>query len=240
MVAMRCRALRRPPGGSAERSAAAARDNLAAMSSAAPRSTDVEVEWQFDALDLRPAERWFAALSPPRAGEISTPSAVATVLSALTATPRAAERLVDTYFDTSDWRIGRSGHVLRVRHRGGRARGDPEGIGAVTGRACGDGWRSPSPCPWTASVPSGPRGRWAGGCAPWPASGPCKPILEVRTRRRPFDLAVSTQTVAEAALDETTIVVGHDHQPVRLQRVEVEVEPAWVEALHPRGRHPAA
>ncbi len=62
---------------------------------------------------------------------------------------------------------------------------------------------------------------------------PLQAILEVRTRRRPFDLAVSAQRVAEAALDETTIIVGHDHQPVRLQRVEVEVEPTWVGRLTP-------
>ncbi len=60
---------------------------------------------------------------------------------------------------------------------------------------------------------------------------PLQPILEVRTRRRPFDLRVSGETVAEAALDETTIVVGNEHQPVRLQRVEVEVVPAWVDRL---------
>ncbi len=62
---------------------------------------------------------------------------------------------------------------------------------------------------------------------------PLQAILEVRTRRRPFDLSLSDETVAEAALDETTIVVGLDNQPVRLQRVEVEVEPAWVERLTP-------
>ena len=62
---------------------------------------------------------------------------------------------------------------------------------------------------------------------------PLQAILEVRTRRRPFDLAVSAQRVAEAALDQTTIIVGHDHQPVRLQRVEVEVEPTWGGRLTP-------
>src|SRR5579871_3776536 len=41
--------------------------------------------------------------------------------STLTARPLPTERLVDTYMDTGDWRIGRSGFVLRVRHRGGRA-----------------------------------------------------------------------------------------------------------------------
>ncbi len=78
---------------------------------------DVEVEWQFDALDLRPAERWFGALSTERVGDPSsqTLSAPDVVLSAVIAVAKPAERLVDTYFDTADWRIGRSGHVLRVR-----------------------------------------------------------------------------------------------------------------------------
>ncbi len=200
------------------------------MSRAAPK--DVEVEWQFDALDLRPAERWFAALSPPRAGEISTPSAVGTVLSALTAAPRPAERLVDTYFDTSDWRIGRSGHVLRVRNRAGRGEVTLKGLSQsdaglrrrleVTEPLPVDGvgaLGALGPVGWRLRALAGKR--------------PLQPILEVRTRRRPVDLSVSGQTVAEAALDETTIVVGNDSQPVRLQRVEVEVEPAWVEGLTP-------
>ena len=122
MLTVRCR---QPVvrGRNGKRLPAATGDNLAAMASAAPTDDEVEIEWQFDALDLRPAERWFAALAPERAvGIVTTPSAVQTMLSALAATPRAAERLVDTYFDTSDWRIGRSGHVLRVRHRGGARR----------------------------------------------------------------------------------------------------------------------
>ncbi|HXQ91253.1 MAG TPA: CHAD domain-containing protein [Acidimicrobiales bacterium] len=193
---------------------------------------DVEVEWQFDALDLRPAERWFGALSTPRLGGISTLSDPGVTLSALTATARPAERLADTYFDTADWRIGRSGHVLRVRHRGGRAEvtlkglaqstaglrrrlevTEPlpaDGVGALTGEG---------PVGWRLRALAGKR--------------PLQVILEVRTRRRPYDLRVSDETVAEAALDETTISVGNDHQPVRLQRVEVEVEPGWVERLTP-------
>ena len=34
-------------------------------------SADTEVEWQLDALDLRPAERWFGAL-PPNATPLNT------------------------------------------------------------------------------------------------------------------------------------------------------------------------
>jgi CHAD domain-containing protein len=193
---------------------------------------DVEVEWQLDALDLRPAERWFGALSAPRVGAIPTLSEPDTSLSAVTAIAKPAERLADTYFDTADWHIGRSGHVLRVRHRGGRAEvtlkslaasnaglrrrlevTEPlpeDGVGALAGSG---------PVAWRLRALAGKR--------------PLQAILEVRTRRRPYDLRVSDETVAEAALDETTISVGADHQPVRLQRVEVEVQPAWVERLTP-------
>jgi CHAD domain-containing protein len=197
-----------------------------------PSPNDVEVEWQLDALDLRPAERWFGTLSTPRVGSESTLSDTDNALSAVTASAKPAERLVDTYFDTADWQIGRSGHVLRVRNRAGRAEvtlkslaksaaglrrrlevTEPlpaDGLGALGG----DG-----PVGWRLRALAGKR--------------PLQPILEVRTRRRPYDLRVSNETVAEAALDETTISVGKDNQPVRLQRVEVEVQPAWVERLTP-------
>jgi CHAD domain-containing protein len=193
---------------------------------------DVEVEWQLDALDLRPAERWFGALSAPHAGDVSALHALDTTLSAFTAIARPAERLADTYFDTTDWRIGRSGHVLRVRHRGGRAEVTLKSLAKSTA-----GLRrrlevtEPLPADGVGALGgSGPVGWRLRALA---GKRPLQAILEVRTRRRPYDLRVSEETVAEAALDETTISVGDDHQPVRLQRVEVEVKPAWVEKLTP-------
>ena len=76
-------------------------------------------------------------------------------------------------------------------------------------------------------------GRSASGCAPWSGTRTLDPVLEVRTRRRPFDLRVDEEIVAEIALDETVISVGQGGRPVRLRRVEVEVVPAWVETLAP-------
>jgi hypothetical protein len=61
----------------------------------------VEVEWQFDALDLRPVERWLATL-PTLAVETDGGGTV----TALAQTPR---RLVDSYLDTDDWRVARAG-----------------------------------------------------------------------------------------------------------------------------------
>src|SRR5665213_4131482 len=185
------------------------RDILAEMSSGAP--TDVEVEWQFDALDLRPAERWFAALSTARSSESMTLTASDSALSAVIAIPKPTERLVDTYFDTSDWRIGRSGHVLRVRHRGGR--------GEVTLKSLAQakaGLRRrlevTEPLPADGLVALGASGPVGWRLRALVGKRPLQSILEVRTRRRPFDLRVSQETVAEAALDDTTIVVGNEQQ----------------------------
>jgi CHAD domain-containing protein len=200
------------------------------VNAAAP--TDSEIEWQLDALDLRPVERWLAGL-PGLPSHVSFAEiAPDLVTSTVTALPRPAERLVDTYLDTADWRIGRSGFVLRVRHRGGRgevtlkdvvrAKGGlrrrlevteplpPEGVEALGAQG---------PVGWRLRALAGKR--------------PLQPVLEVRTRRRPYDLCVSDERVAEVALDDTTIGVSNDHQPVRLQRVEVEVTAPWVKRLTP-------
>ena len=58
-------------------------------------------------------------------------------------------------------------------------------------------------------------------------------MLQVRTRRRPFVLRVGGVDVAEVALDDTIIVVGTGQRPMQLRRVEVEVQPEWLEALEP-------
>ena len=70
----------------------------------------VEIEWQFDALDLRPVERWLSTLST-----LSIDGDPAQTITALAKTPR---RLVDTYLDTDDWRMANAGFVLRIRRRG--------------------------------------------------------------------------------------------------------------------------
>src|ERR1022692_2846757 len=68
----------------------------------------VEIEWQFDALDLRPAGRWLASLA---AGTTSIAA-----LGPVTAVPGPTIVQEDRYLDTDDWRIARAGYVLRVRN----------------------------------------------------------------------------------------------------------------------------
>src|SRR5271166_821507 len=142
----------------------------------------VEVEWQFDALDLRPVERWLAS-APTRAFVAGDPDA-----GTLTVLAKPTQRLVDQYVDTEDWRVLRSGCAARTRRKGrqdqvtlkDRRPADPAGLrrrlevteplppGGVA--ALGD----VGPVGWRLAAVAGRR--------------PLRPVLEVRTRRRPFSL----------------------------------------------------
>ena len=64
----------------------------------------LEVEWQFDAPDLRSVEGWLSQYSSG---------------SGLVVAPDSTETITDTYYDTEDWRFYRAGYALRVRKTGG-------------------------------------------------------------------------------------------------------------------------
>ena len=214
-------------------------------------ASDIEIEWQFDALDLRPIERWLAAL-PARASELrqagqatslpaialsqgsegSSDASADGAVTALTALAKPSRRLVDRYLDTDDWRVARAGYVLRTRRHG---RHDEATLKSLK-PASTAGLRQRQEL--TELLPSGdieqlssdgPVGGRVGAMA---GKKSLRQVLEVRTRRRPFSLRIGTQEVAELALDDTTIV-GGDEAPVRLRRVEVEVDPVWITGLEP-------
>jgi CHAD domain-containing protein len=175
----------------------------------------VEVEWQFDALDLRPVERFVAG------GEVvvATPAGDTSI----ELLPLGAQQLVDTYVDTADWRIGRSGLVLRIRKK----RAKHEATVKDTKPAV-DGLRrrleiSEPLTNGTLAVArdGGPVSR----CV-WSLAGdrPLVKIFGINTRRRPFEMRIGGQVIGELALDETTIDVGPGETPLRLRRVEVEID----------------
>ena len=194
------------------------------MSAPGEARRDIEVEWQLDALDLRPVERWLAL----RTGPVT----VAEPIPGLGIVPGAPRRLVDVYVDTEDWRIGRGGYVLRVRRRAGRVETTLKDLSTAT-----KGLRRRLEV--TQALPeSGMQGLDRAGEVGWRVEAlaggrPLKQVLEVRTRRRPFDLAIHGERVGELALDDTVIAVGHERRRLRLTRVEVEVQPAWVDAMQP-------
>ncbi len=189
------------------------------------RHDPVEIEWQFDALDLRPVERWLATLPT-----LAVEAAEGGTVTALARTPR---RQVDSYLDTDDWRIARAGFVVRIRRRG---RHDEVTL-KDTQPAEGSGLRHRlevtevlPPSGLTGLGPDGPVGRRLHAIV---GLRPLHEVLQVRTRRRPFALRVGGVDAAEVALDDTMIVVGDGQRPMRLRRVEVEVQLEWLDALEP-------
>ena len=185
----------------------------------------VEIEWQFDALDLRPVERWLATLPT-----LSVETDDGGTVTALATTPR---RLTDSYLDTADWRLARAGFVVRTRRRGRH-----DEITLKDSRpAEGNGLRQRlevtevlPPAGVSGLGTDGPVGRRLHAIV---GARPLREVLQVRTRRRPFALRVGGVDAAEIALDDTVIVVGNGQRPMQLRRVEVEVQPDWLRALEP-------
>jgi triphosphatase len=175
---------------------------------------DREVEWQLDAVDLRPVLRWLEA----------QPSE--------TLQPAGTLALRDRYLDTEDWRLFRAGITLRIRTTGRRSEATVKSIGTpVEGlqdrRELTEPIRSADPEAVLAAP--GEVGRLVRALA---GTRKLRELFQLRTRRQVFTLRVDSAVVGELSLDDTTIPVPRG-RPVRLQRVEVEVEPAAAESAAP-------
>ena len=145
------------------------------------------------------------------------------------------QRTVDVYLDTDDWRIGRSGFVLRIRHQGDQAEVTlKDTTPAVAGLRRRIEVSEPLPPEGLDALdPEGPVGRRLRALA---GDAPLTSLLEIRTRRRPHEWHGAHDFLGEVDLDDTIIVVGDDQYPVRMRRVEVEVDSRWVDLAHAPGR----
>jgi triphosphatase len=185
----------------------------------------VEIEWQFDALDLRPVERWLATL-PTLAIETVDGGTI-------TALARPPRRLVDSYRDSDDWRIARAGFVVRTRRRGRQDEVTLKDNRPAENNGLRQRLEVTEVLPASgldALGDDGPVGRRLRAIV---GTRRLREVLQVRTRRRPFALRVGGVDVAEIALDDTMIVVGTGQRPMQLRRVEVEVHPDCVDELEP-------
>lgn len=175
----------------------------------------IEVEWQYAALDTRPVVRWLSGPLPV----------------GFRAEPAGVKLLEDTYFDTAEWHINRAGYTCRIRRKGDgaeltlKASADAS-AGMRSRRELTEPLDSPSASPSNAPGPCGALIRALAGRTP------LRPMFQLQTRREIFNLADSEGVLAEIAVDETSIPVGED-RPVRLSRVEVEVDPTAVERARP-------
>jgi len=178
-------------------------------------SSHREVEWQFDALDLRPVARWLSE----RSGRESA-----------TVEPAGTQDLTDVYLDTDDWRIHRSGHSLRIRALSNRAEATVKSLGGTRAGLrdrfeLTEELEGSDPAAVAGSL--GPVGRRVASLI---GTRPLRPLFEIRNHRQVFALSVDGGAAGEVSLDDTSIPVAGNGRPVRLQRVEVEVNPE-VEAI---------
>ena len=186
-----------------------------------------EIAWTFDAVDLRPVQRWLEG--PERRVGAHAIEVVAS---------RAVTTQVDLYFETDDLRFQRAGYALRIRRMGRRREADASLKGLDSASVDGSGARS--------RLELNERLRSADLDALLCAAGPVGQrvravvgtktlvtMFEVRTRRQTFFLKLDGVPPAEIALDETAIRPQAGGPPARLRRVEVEVPLAALPALGP-------
>lgn len=177
-----------------------------------------EVEWQFDALDVRPVADWLENRS--RWGGPAVAS-------------RTDEKLSDTYLDTEDWRLYRAGYALRVRRvEEGKQplEATMKSLDSVGASADGvSGLRRRREI--SARVESAEPGelvRAPGALGDHLRSllGPARlrPIFAVNTHRSAYGLTLHGTRLGEVVLDETEIPLGDGEEPARLRRVEVELD----------------
>ena len=181
-----------------------------------------EVEWQFDALDVRPVGRWLengAAGREPVVGGGET------------------REISDTYLDTDDWRVYRAGYALRVRSAKGESKAEAT-MKALVSRDDTPGFRSRREISEVLDGAdhkaldnaSGPVGERVNALA---GSKSLRPLFEIETRRSIYNLTFDGSEVGEIALDEAAIPLENSVEPTRLRRVEVEVEPEALYLLEP-------
>jgi len=175
----------------------------------------IEVEWQYAALDTRPVLRWLQ-------GKLPDGYSVA---------PAGVKELDDTYFDTAGWHMHNAGYTCRVRRKGDSAELTLKSMaeaneGMRSRRELTEQLESPDLGPANAPGQCGASIRAVVG------RNPLQPIFRLQTRREVLNLSDADGVIGEIAVDETSIPVGED-RPVRLSRVEVEVDAAAVERARP-------
>lgn len=185
-----------------------------------------EIEWQYDApRGLRKVEEWLDGHDPEGSG--------------LAILRGSSKQLTDTYYDTEGWWLYRAGYALRIRwEASGKGtevtmKSIASGAGNLHRRReiseslAGDGLdalqKARGPVGIRLKALAGPR--------------KMRPIFEVRTRRRTFELLLDGQPtdsekarvggsanvvrVGEVALDDSEVPLGDGS--THLARVEVEV-----------------
>jgi CHAD domain-containing protein len=168
-----------------------------------------EVEWQLASTDLASVRRWLDDHG---------------TLDGLVLEPQAPLRILDTYFDTDDWRIYRAGFALRIRSESGKAEATLKSLRSASTQVA-DRRELSEALADTASEsirqlrgPVGTRVHAVSG------AHALQPLFEVHTSRQRYAVhaADEAQPLGEIALDETVISRPNGAPQTSMQRVEVE------------------
>ena len=199
-----------------------------------------EVEWQFDALDLRPVVRWLEARRPfsgptgPESDRVSMPHGGLSAAQPMIAfTPLEPRDIIDTYLDTPDWRFHRAGLAARLRSTNGVFEGSLKTFEApVDALRMRTEIQTPLPSGEVQALMEADSraGNWVRALA---GSRPPAPLFRLHSTRRPYAILLDGQPVGEVVLDETAVDQPSDREPNRLRRVEVEVSPNVVDRVRP-------
>ena len=172
-----------------------------------------EIEWQFDADDLRPVEDWLGRYDPGTSG--------------LVVAPETTLEITDTYYDTADWRFYRAGYALRVRNTNGEVEATMKSLKPAEGslrrrREISEPLEDDKPATLKrAGGPVGERSRTlVGGLE-------MSPLFRLETSRQGFGLLLEDSTdgnvrIGEVSLDASQVPVGRE--PTSMTRIEVEAE----------------
>jgi triphosphatase len=184
-----------------------------------------ELEWQFDAVDLRPVLRWLTERGPADAGPVRVD-------------PQGNASQVDIYLDTDDRRFHRAGYALRIRRTGRATAAEATLKQIASAMTAQSGLRSRREVSERleqadlallaqSNGPVGLRVRAVAG------RKKVRTLFEVRTRRRVLSVEANGFPPGEIALDNTAIRAAGHGTPTRLQRVEIEVPEQALPALQP-------
>jgi len=168
-----------------------------------------EVEWQLACTDLGSVRRWLSDHG---------------TIDGLILEPRSTLEILDTYLDTDDWRIHRSGYALRVRSGSGTTEATLKSLHSASTefadrRELTETLRnSDSEAIRELAGPVGTRVSAVSGART------LLPLFELRTSRQRFAVRKNdhARQLGEIALDETVISRPHGEPQASMQRVEVE------------------
>lgn len=175
-----------------------------------------EIEWQFDAPDLKTVEHWIEYHSAGLPYVISEDGA-------------AEQR--DTYYDTEDWRLHRAGYALRLREKGERTEATLKALTPARDGVRDREEHTEDLDAQTLEPLAKAPGRLGELARALAGAKTIQPLLTVETTRRTFPLMRGEKRVGELLLDEVRVPDDADAEPHRFSRIEVEIDGGRDEAL---------